>query len=363
VTSRIREAHRAKALLRRSAVGLTALALAAGICCGSTMTATADPALTIADAKSQMEQLEVDAAALDQEYAGVKQKIDTGTQQLKTKQADVKTQTAKVAQMRLQVGQVALAQFQNRNLDTTAQLFLTSETDDFLSQISTVEKVSENQNTVLQNFQSEQATLAGLQRSAQTDLATLTKQQAELAQLRASSEQKLAESKAVLAKLTEEERQRLADEEKARAEEAAKAAQAADATRTGQISRGSDRGTTAGSSRGAIALAFAEKQIGKPYRFGATGPSAYDCSGLTGAAWKAAGVSLPRTSQEQFKVGKSVAIADLQPGDLVFFYPPAISHVGLYAGNGTVLHASNPSKPVGYLKMSYMRFAGAKRVG
>ena len=122
------------------------------------------------------------------------------------------------------------------------------------------------------------------------------------------------------------------------------------------------RTAAARSSKGLRALAFAKKQVGDRYRYGGTGPSAWDCSGLTGGAWKAAGVRLPRTSQAQFRVGKKVAKSDLRKGDLVFFYR-GISHVGIYAGNGTVLHASNPSKPVGYRKLKYMPYQGARRPG
>jgi cell wall-associated NlpC family hydrolase len=115
-------------------------------------------------------------------------------------------------------------------------------------------------------------------------------------------------------------------------------------------------------SKGAKALAFAKRQIGDPYRYGATGPNAWDCSGLTGGAWKAAGVTIPRTSQAQFRAGRKVAKSDLKPGDLVFFYS-GISHVGIYAGNGNVVHASRPGKPVGTIKMSYMPYQGARRFG
>ena len=119
---------------------------------------------------------------------------------------------------------------------------------------------------------------------------------------------------------------------------------------------------TTSTNKGAKALAFAKKQVGDSYRYGATGPSAWDCSGLTTGAWKAAGVNLPRTSQAQFRVGKRISRSDLKPGDLVFFYS-GISHVGLYAGNGNVLHASRPGKPVHYLKMKYMPYQGARRPG
>jgi cell wall-associated NlpC family hydrolase len=116
----------------------------------------------------------------------------------------------------------------------------------------------------------------------------------------------------------------------------------------------------ASSSKGAKALAFAKKQLGDSYRYGATGPNSWDCSGLTGGSWKAAGVKLPRTSQAQYKVGKAVSKGNLKPGDLVFFYSGR-SHVAIYAGGGKVIHASKPGTPVQYIKMSYMPYAGARR--
>jgi len=186
VTSRNSEANRAassrklvgfiptgKALVRSALLGLSAVALAAAFAIPTSAPAAADPPLTVAEAKAQIAQLETDAAAIDQDYAGVQEKIVQGKADLALKQSDVKAQAAKVARMKAQVGQVALAQFQNRDLDTAAQLFVTPDTEGFLSQISTVEKVNENQNSVLQDFQQEQAGLADLEHSAKTDLAAL----------------------------------------------------------------------------------------------------------------------------------------------------------------------------------------------
>ena len=149
-----------------------------------------------------IEQLETDAAAIDQQYAGVKEEIKQGRAQLKLKQADAKAQTDKVTRMKLQVGQVALAQFQNRSLETAAHLFVTPDTDRFLSQISTVHKVSENQNSALQDFQQAQANLAALEHSTETDLAALAEKEKQLKSLSAASDKKIAQAKKVLAKLT-----------------------------------------------------------------------------------------------------------------------------------------------------------------
>lgn len=109
----------------------------------------------------------------------------------------------------------------------------------------------------------------------------------------------------------------------------------------------------------AKAVAFAYAQIGKPYVYGATGPSSFDCSGLTGAAWKSAGVSLQRTSYAQLSSLKSVSKSSLQPGDIVGFYSGG--HVGIYVGSGYVIHASRPGTPVAKVPMSQMPFYKAVR--
>ncbi|MEU4035999.1 C40 family peptidase [Streptomyces collinus] len=94
-------------------------------------------------------------------------------------------------------------------------------------------------------------------------------------------------------------------------------------------------------TRADLAIAFARGQIGKPYVNGASGPGSYDCAGLTRAAWKAAGVALPRTARAQAAVGTTVPLAEARPGDLVFFHDD-LSHVGLCTGDGTMIHAPGP---------------------
>ena len=118
---------------------------------------------------------------------------------------------------------------------------------------------------------------------------------------------------------------------------------------------------TPSKAKGQQALAFARRQLGKPYRFGATGPKSYDCSGLVLAAWRSVGVHLPRTSQQQFRAGHRIAKSQLRAGDLVYFYGPTPSHVAMYVGGGKVIHAPRPGKVVQYIKMSYMPYAGATR--
>jgi peptidoglycan DL-endopeptidase CwlO len=122
--------------------------------------------------------------------------------------------------------------------------------------------------------------------------------------------------------------------------------------------------TTALSSPAAMrkaAMTTALAKLGKPYRWGAMGPNAFDCSGLVKWSFAQSGRSLPRTSRAMASVGTPVRKADLQPGDLVFFYQP-ISHVGIYIGNGKIVHASRSGQPVKISDMSRMRFTTARRV-
>jgi peptidoglycan DL-endopeptidase CwlO len=367
--------------LRTAVFGLTSVAMTATLLVSTGAPAAGDPPLTVEDAKAQITALQTEAEAMDQQYVGVKEELDRGRKKLELKKADVATQDAKVSRMKRQVGQVALARFQNRDLDATAQLFFTTDADGFLSQVSTVEKVSENQNSVLQDYLQQQADLAELEESTEADVAALEQQEKELKTLRTASEKKISESKAVLARLTAEERRRIAEEKRRAAAEARKEAEKASdngaPARSKSTSRSSSKSSSksssrsdtresipasTGSGRGATALAFAKAQLGKPYQFASAGPNSYDCSGLTYASWKAAGVSLPRTSQAQYGVGRAVSKSELALGDLVFFYS-GLSHVALYAGNGMVIHAPNPGSSVEYIKMSYMPYAGARRPG
>ena len=113
-------------------------------------------------------------------------------------------------------------------------------------------------------------------------------------------------------------------------------------------------------STGQRILDAASTRVGSPYVWGATGPSSFDCSGLTSWAYKEAGISIPRTSQAQIGGGTQVSKADLQPGDIVAFYSGA-SHVGIYAGNGQVVHAPYSGTSVSYAPLDSMPFYGATR--
>jgi cell wall-associated NlpC family hydrolase len=121
-------------------------------------------------------------------------------------------------------------------------------------------------------------------------------------------------------------------------------------------------GVIAPSAAAQAAVDTALAQVGDPYVWGAGGPNAFDCSGLTQYAYSAAGVSLPHSSSSQSRMGAAVSTADLQPGDLLFYYSPT-SHVAMYIGNGQMVHASTSGKPVQVVSFGSMSgFTHARRI-
>ncbi len=118
---------------------------------------------------------------------------------------------------------------------------------------------------------------------------------------------------------------------------------------------------TSSAAKGRAALAFAQRQLGKPYRWGAEGPNSYDCSGLVLSAWNSVGVSMPRTARAQYAAEHRISKSQLRPGDLVFFYSQTPSHVAMYVGNGRIIHAPRPGTSVRYSTVSSMPYAGAAR--
>jgi cell wall-associated NlpC family hydrolase len=148
--------------------------------------------------------------------------------------------------------------------------------------------------------------------------------------------QQIAEAEKVESQLEQEEKERLAELER----------QAAAKAQTAWLDTGVLKDATGeASAPGAQAVRYATAQVGKPYEWGAEGPKTYDCSGLTSQAWAHAGQPIPRTSQQQWKQLKHVDVRDMRPGDLVIYFGDA-SHVGMYIGDGTIVHAPRPGRTV-----------------
>ena len=123
------------------------------------------------------------------------------------------------------------------------------------------------------------------------------------------------------------------------------------AAHAGQSVAAAPAAAATGAAQAAVDTALA--QVGDPYVWGAGGPDAFDCSGLTQYAYAAAGTSLPHSSRMQATMGSAVSRSELQPGDLIFYYSP-VSHVAMYIGNGQMVHASTSGQPVEVVSVDSM---------
>ncbi|MFJ2896265.1 NlpC/P60 family protein [Streptomyces sp. NPDC087218] len=366
------------------AVGLTTAALAS-VTLLSTQSATAapDPKPSIEDVQKKVDDLYRQAGTATQKYNLAKEASTTQRAKVRGLLDDVAERADKLNEARRTLGAYAAAQYRNGSIAPTATFFLADDPQAYFDQSRLLDRMTGRQQKAVTDFQTQQARVAKKRSEAVRSLETLTTTQATLRTSKQNVQKKLGEARTLLSKLTAEEKARLAAlerkkeaEARRKAEELAKqqAAAKAEADRKAEeaakeAGSGSGTGTGTGTGTGSDSdattrtekvLAFARAQIGKPYVWGATGPDSYDCSGLTQAAWKAAGVDLPRTTWDQVKVGTRVATADLRPGDLVFFYDD-ISHVGIYKGDGMMIHAPKPGANVREESIYYMPIYGSVR--
>lgn len=337
----------------------------------------------IDQAKVRLAQLDEQTSKVQEDYTEAQAALDKAQKDLDRSQRDLKTQSDKVATMRKALGRVALSDYQSGGgVSMTTQLVASGDSGQFLSKLATIQNVTERTSVQFQDFQAEQARLKSMKSQAEADRATIESQRNQQAKLLADAKKKEQEAKQVVDRLTAQQRAELERQQAAEAQAAAAHAVSRSTGRPtdqqsalGQPSSSSTQASQAGSqvpipdpshgvsSRAQSALNFALAQLGKPYIWGGTGPTGYDCSGLMMASWGKAGVSLPRTAAAQYAAGTSVSTSDLQPGDLVFFYP-GITHVGMYIGDGKFIHASSPRTGI---KVSVLAqqpsYQGARRFG
>ncbi len=318
--------------------------------------ASADPD-TAREAKAELDRIREESAAVDAEFSASAERLAENRKTQERLAEELVVQRQVVADSMISVSQVARANYQSSGLGPAVSLLTSPDDSAFLSSMATRQSVNARTNAQLQNSQVEQARLANLETEAKQAEESIKAETAKQEKLLKEYERKEAEMERIYNRLSAQERSRLAQLEAAEA-----------ATRQAQIeareaanSRSAVGADIPASGRGGEAVSFAYAQVGKTYRSGATGPNSYDCSGLTYAAYKSVGISIPRTSQAQFRTGTPVAAADLQPGDLVFYYS-GISHVGIYIGNGQIVHAANPRRGINVTGLYSMPYMGARRV-
>ncbi|MDP9317923.1 MAG: NlpC/P60 family protein [Actinomycetota bacterium] len=334
---------------------------------------TADPGspaappgpLTVSEAQSRLKVLDRQAEIAAEAYNTVKVHMQQAAARMTGLKADLDRQRTRVAALRREIVGTALSDYQSSGgLSTSASFLVAKRPSEFINALATTAVVEHQQASLLTRFTQQQNQLGIQEQQAERELAAITADKKQLAEHKATVEGKLKEAQELLSRLKEKARLRVLALERGTGQ-----------TTVSPPSRGTDRPPTGtpssqpesapnppASGRAAVAVQTALAQLGKPYVWGAAGPDAFDCSGLTMYSWAAAGVSLSHASSVQSMQGVPVSIADLRPGDLVFYYSP-VSHVAMYIGNGQVVHAAHPGTVVQIVPLTSMPISWARRVG
>ncbi|MFF3584109.1 C40 family peptidase [Streptomyces mirabilis] len=320
-------------------------------------TGYADPQLSPAQVKAKVDKLYEEAEVATQKYDGAKDKVDKAEQRLNALRDEAARREDRLNTARDALGSIAAAQYRSGGLDPALQLALSDDPDRYLEGAAFAERAGSRQAEAVARVRKQLREIEQLRGAAHVELASLKSRQAELRRAKKTITGKLDTARQLLSRLTDEQRAQLGD-----LGAAGGAGQRASRSAARDLGPMPSPGSVAApNSRAAEAIAYAYGKLGSPYVWGATGPDAFDCSGLAQAAYRAAGISLPRTTYAQINAGRRVSRSELRPGDLVFFYS-GISHVGIYVGNGQMIHAPNPSAPVRLAPVDEMPFAGATRV-
>ncbi len=247
--------------------------------------------------------------------------------------------------MRGVLGTFAGAQYRSGGIDPAVGLMLAEDPDAYLEQAAALDRLSGRQARQLADLREEQRELGQERQEASRKLSELDALRSDVARHKRSVTAKLAAARRLLNAMPSEER---ADYERS--------------SRSGGRSEGLPDLPSFGpsSGRAATAVMAARAAVGKPYVWGSTGPSGFDCSGLMVWSYRQAGVSLPRTSQAQRYAGRQVPLSQARPGDLVTYRSDA-SHVGMYVGNGQVVHAPYPGARVRYDPVGMMPVSSVTR--
>ena len=313
--------HRAPKLITpRKATAVAVVGLSAGTVA---LVPSSSQAETLAQAKAAYQQDLAQAEAAGQNYDQEEQAYAQLQQKIDALQGEISQQNQQIATLNETIGQQAAQQYRSGGVSETLELTLSASPTTYLDKVASENELASQEAMQLKSIATDQAEL----KQEQALAATLVQQQ----------QQAIAGAKAAKAKA-----ESLSAAAKQLVESLTPSEQALVNIGSGGKWFHYSGELPVASGRAAIAVAFAESKLGDSYVYGATGPNTYDCSGLTQAAWAAAGVSIPRTSEEQWAALPRISRSQLQPGDLIFFFGAPPSHVAIYIGNGMYIQATHP---------------------
>jgi cell wall-associated NlpC family hydrolase len=335
--------HRAPKTSTRAAT-YTAVGLAAGTVALLPSASEAAPAQSLDQVKSEVNTLYTESEAATQKYDAAQQQYAQLQQKVTSLQGQIVTETGTLAALQKAMGLQAGVQYQQNGLSPALELAMTANPDAFLTQASAADEAGTQDASRLKQLNAAEVTLRQDQATAAS---LMSQQQTELAQLAANKstiQSELNKAQNLLSSLS--------------------------ASQLAQVEGNSGSTSYSGtlppvSGRAGVAVAYAESKVGDRYVYAQTGPSEFDCSGLVYAAWRAAGVSIERDSMEQWASLPHISRSELEPGDLVFYYPgpSGPGHVAMYIGNNEIVQALNPNAGILYSPMiGQMPLVGFARV-
>ncbi|URM91665.1 NlpC/P60 family protein [Streptomyces sp. MRC013] len=322
---------------------LSAAAATAAAAFGATPV-KAEPAAPADTVRARVDRLYAEAERAAEDFNAADERADALRRTAEAARDAVARGQERVNRMRGALGSVAGAQYRSGGIDPALALMLSEEPDTYLDNAAALERIGERQITLLSELRLAQRRLDQERAEAVRVLAELERGRAAAARHKSDVERKLAAARRLLNSLPSRERDAF--------------------DRASRAGRGEALPPPAGgaaSPRAAAAVRAARSAVGRPYAWGANGPDAFDCSGLTQWAYAQAGVGLPRTSQAQRNAGRHVALSEARPGDLVTYRSDA-SHVAMYMGRGRVVHAPYPGAAVRYDPVGMMPVSAVTRV-
>jgi peptidoglycan DL-endopeptidase CwlO len=316
------------------AAATAALALLVPAADSMAQTTSSQPSLTTLVA--QAKQLEFQINALSEQYDGLRIQLSRAQGDAQIAQHAAARDAAALATGQQAVAQLAAANYMSAGLDPALQALTVGNPEQFLSQASTITELDESRGDTVN-------TLANEENQDQRARQTADQQ---VAAVKALQSQMNSKRQAIDAKIDQ-------------VNSAAMKQAMAIFTQTGQYP---DISIPTANTVGAQALQAALSRRGDPYVWGAAGPDEFDCSGLVVWAFAQEGISLPHFTGDLWNSGVHVSRADLEPGDLVFFFAD-ISHVGIYLGDGLMVDAPDFGEVVRVEPVFWADYVGAVRIG
>ncbi|WP_432135595.1 MULTISPECIES: NlpC/P60 family protein [unclassified Streptomyces] len=295
------------------------------------------------DTRAEVDRLYEEAERATEAFNEAGERAGLLRRQVRDAQDRIARQQARINEMRDKLGSLAGAQYRAGGLDPSLALLFSDDPDDYLAKAAALDRITVHQAGELRELQDAMRDLAQERAEATDRLSELEKSRKAVASHKRTVERKLARARQLLNALSSTER-----------------AAYDRASRSGRVDLPDLGGGAPASGRAAAAVAAARSALGRPYVWGANGPSGFDCSGLMQWSYAQAGVALPRTSQAQAHAGRRVPLSEARPGDIVTYRSDA-SHVGMYVGNGQVIHAPYPGAPVRYDPVGMMPVSAVTR--